>query len=134
MRLAPGAAEIVDHVPTGRLVLDGTRLAAADAPHLRDRKRLLHNGAAFVTLVLDGGGALREAPGLTLEGVLDDETETGIYDATVAAVEVALARLPRARRGDDGEAAEAARLAVRRSLFKAIGRKPVTRVHVVRAP
>ena len=133
MRLAPGAAEIVDHVPTGRLVLDGSRVTQADAPHLRDRKRLLHNGAAFVTLVLDGGGGLLETPEITLEGVLDEETEYDIFDAAVAAVEEAVARMPRARRGDPGEAAEAARLAVRRSLFKAVGRKPVTRVHVVRA-
>ena len=134
MRLAPGAAEIVDHVPAGRLALDGSRLTAADSPHLRDRRRLLPNGAAWVTLLLEPGGGLLEAPRLTFEGVVDPESEAEVLEATAVAVEKALARLPRSRRGDDGEVAEAARLAVRRSLSKAIGRKPVTRVHVVRLP
>ena len=132
MRLAPGAAEIVDYVPAGRLALDGSRLTAADSPHLRDRRRLLHNGAAWVTLLLEPGGGLLEAPRLTFEGVVDPGSEAEVLAATAAAVEEALVRLAKSRRRDDAEVAEAARLAVRRSLSKSIGRKPVTRVHVVR--
>ena len=132
MRLAPGPAEIVEQVPVGRLVLDGTRLAAAESAHLRVRRKLLHNGSAMVTLVLDRGGSLREEPRLSFEGVIAPDDEAEILDQTMAAIEKALGRVSRARRTDDEEMAETARIAVRRFLLRATGNRPVIRVHVVR--
>ncbi|MEE8535396.1 MAG: ribonuclease J, partial [Kiloniellales bacterium] len=132
MRLAPGPAAIVEQVPVGRLVLDGTRLAAAESAHLRARRKLLHNGSAMVTLVLDRGGSLREEPRLSFEGVIAPDEEAEILDQTMAAIEKALGRVSRARRTDDEEMAETARIAVRRFLLRATGNRPVIRVHVVR--
>ncbi len=116
----------------GRLVLDGNRLVAAGSTHLRARRRLLHNGSAMVTLVLDRGGSLLEEPRLSFEGVIAPDVEAEILDQTLAAIEDALDRVARARRSDDEEMAEVARIAVRRFLLKATGNRPVIRVHVVR--
>ncbi len=132
MRLAPGPAEIVDEVWTGRLVLDGTRLLPADSPLLRERNRLRYNGAALVTLVLDGKGRPLDDPQITFEGILDLESEGEIAQDAQAALKEYVIRQPAHVRRDDEALVEAVRVALRRHLFKAVGKKPVTRVHVVR--
>ncbi len=132
MRLAPGPGEITDEVCTGRLVLDGERLLRADSEALRERSRLRYNGAALVTLVLDKKDRLRDAPHITFEGVLDPDSELEIAEDLQAALAESVGRQPAGVRRDDEALAEAARVALRRQVFKAIGKKPITRVHVVR--
>jgi ribonuclease J len=132
MRLAPGPAEIVDEVWTGRLVLDGSRLLPSDSPLLRERSRLRYNGAALVTLLVDEKGRSLGEPWITLEGVLDAERESDVADDARAALSESLAGQPAHIRRDDEALGEALRVALRRHLFRAVGKKPVTRVHVVR--
>ena len=113
-------------------MLDGIRLLPSDSPLLRERSRLRYNGAALVTLVLDGKGRPLDDPQITFEGVLDADSEGEIAEDAQAALREFLGRQPAHVRRDDEAVAEAARVALRRHLFKAIGKKPITRVHVVR--
>jgi len=53
VRLAPGPAEIIDHVTAGRLARDGDRVVPVDGASLRERRKLLWNGAAAASLVID---------------------------------------------------------------------------------
>jgi ribonuclease J len=99
---------------------------------LRARSRLRYAGAALVTLVLDQKGRALDEPRVTLEGVLDPIVEAEIVDDARAAVSDSLARQPARVRRDDEALAEAIRIALRRHVFKAVGKKPVTRVHLVR--
>src|SRR3546814_4442044 len=48
VRLAPGEAAIVDHVPSGRLVYDGRRLLPRDSAVLKGRQKLMVSGAVAV--------------------------------------------------------------------------------------
>ena len=105
---------------------------AIPTPLLRERKRMLHNGMVLVTLVVDRKGALRGEPQISCSGVLDADGDAEVLAALRSAVENALGRLAAGARRDDGQLAEAGRLAVRRHLSKAIGKKPLTQVHVVR--
>jgi ribonuclease J len=132
INLAPGAVEVLDHVPSGRLILDGTRLIPSESPLLRERQRLLHNGVALVTLVADAEGALQAEPRLALQGVLDPETEVEVVLEALDALKDDISKLTPAARISDERLSETARLAVRRALFRAVGKKPVTRVHLIR--
>ncbi len=137
LRLAPGPAEVVDVVPTGRLGVDGVgaegpRLVRLDGEILRARRRMVFNGSAVVTVVLDRAGRLVGEPQLTALGLLDAEHEAEEHAAVVAAVEEAVGELPLKVRQDDGVVKEAARRAVRRTLKEMLGHKPVTDVHLVR--
>src|SRR3546814_9668611 len=58
VRLAPGEAAIVDHVPSGRLVYDGRRLLPRDSAVLEGRQTLMVRGAVAVPLVMDEAGTL----------------------------------------------------------------------------
>jgi ribonuclease J len=131
IRLAPGPAEVVGEVQSGRLGLDGHNLIPLDAGRLKVRHRMVYNGAAVATLVLDGQGRFAAAPQVTVQGVfeVDDVTE---QDAVVSAVRQAVEGLPPGLRRDDETVKEAARLAVRRALQASHGKKPVTQVHLVR--
>ena len=133
LRLHPGPAEIVDHVPVGRFAVEGRRLLPIDGDVLRSRRRLSFAGVAVATVVIDRKGRLRGTPQLTVPGLLDGtEGDLDIRAAAVAAIEEAVEALsPDARRSDE-EVSEATRRAVRRRLREAFGRRPVTEVHVVR--
>ncbi|HYC65402.1 MAG TPA: ribonuclease J [Reyranellaceae bacterium] len=130
VRLAPGPATIVDHVPVGRLARDGDVLVPVDADSIRERRKLLQSGSAAVSLVLDAKGKTLAAPKVSLRGLEDEEGE--LTAEAIAALKEALADLSNAERRDDGRIEEAARQAVRRVVRAHTGKKPLTDVHIVR--
>lgn len=132
LRLAPGPVEVVAEVASGRLAADGERLLAVDCDMLRERRRIIYNGAAVVTLALDADGRLLAAPRLSALGLVDGAEEAAVLAAAAEAVRAAVEGLPAAHRADDAAVGEAARRAVRRALNAALGHKPVTQVHLVR--
>ncbi|MFI5002527.1 MAG: ribonuclease J [Reyranellales bacterium] len=130
VRLAPGPAEIVDHVPVGRLARDGDGVVPLEGIGLRERRKLLWNGGAAATLVIDGQGRPKAPPVVSLRGIEDEDGE--IAAAVVAGLKEMLADLSAAERRDDGRIEEAARQAVRRVVRAHLGKKPLTDVHIVR--
>ena len=131
IRLAPQGAEVVERVETGRLALDGTRLVPLGDESVRARQRMNFNGAAMATVVLDGKGALRTDPHVTLQGLLDGQGEEGL-EAARTTIREALARLSRAELRDDAAVHETVRVALRRWAYRLLGKRPVTDVHVLR--
>jgi ribonuclease J len=132
VRLAPGRPEIVDEVASGRLVLDGVQLVAINGAVIKERRRMLYNGAAVATVVLDGKGKLIADPQLALHGLAEEGEEDELEDALIAAIEEALAKLSGGGRADDDAVEDAAYRAIRRTLMDMKGKKPATAVHVVR--
>ncbi|SJZ47142.1 ribonuclease J [Enhydrobacter aerosaccus] len=130
VRLAPGPAIVVDHVHAGRLARDGDVLVAVEGGALRERRKLLWNGAASATLVVDRQGRPVAPPKISLRGVSDEEDE--LIEAIAAALKEMLADLSGAERRDDGRIEEAARQTVRRVVRAHLGKKPLTDVHIVR--
>ena len=59
VKLAPGKAEIINQVPTGRLALDGSILIRDDDMAIVERRRLQFNGSLVVHVIMDGKGVLR---------------------------------------------------------------------------
>jgi ribonuclease J len=130
VRLAPGPATVIDHVQAGRLARDGDLLVPIDGPSLRERRNLLWEGAAAVSLVLDARGKALAAPKVSLRG-FDDPDGALVGDAARAAQE-ALDDLSASERLDDDRVHEAVRLAVRRVVRAHTGKKPLTDAHIVR--
>ena len=131
VKLAPGPAGVIGEVPTGRLVVDGTRLVPAGAEALLSRRRMTFNGAALATIVVDAEGRLRAPPQVTVQGLGETE-DAALTDELRQRVVGALDELGPRERRDDAALREAVRLAVRRSLRAWHGKKPVTDVHLVR--
>ncbi|MGA3304831.1 MAG: ribonuclease J [Stellaceae bacterium] len=129
VKLAPGPASVVGEVPVGRLVADGKSLLDAKGEALKNRQRMVFNGAALATIVMDRKGNLLAPPQVTVQGIIDIEGDAEELGSRVAA---ALKELSAKELRDDAAVREAARLAVRRSLKDWHGKKPVTQVHLVR--
>jgi ribonuclease J len=133
IRLAPGPAEIIAAVPSGRLGLDGKALLRMDSDMIRHRHRMSFNGLVMVSIVLGKDGKLLAPPQVSLEGLLDSgEIGERAIVAMSKAVAEAVDGLSRAQLQDTEELTEACRLAARRWFHKAYDKKPVTKVHVMR--
>jgi ribonuclease J len=130
VRLAPGPAEIIDHVHAGRLARDGDGVVQLEGGTLRDRRKLLWNGAAAATIVIDGKGRPVAPPKVSLRGIEDEDGTLAL--AVMGGLNEMLADLSAAERRDDGRIEEAARQAVRRVVRAHLGKKPLTDVHIVR--
>lgn len=133
LRLSEGGAEVAGEVQSGRLAIDGKRIVPLGRESLRGRHRIINNGAAVATLVIDRAGTLLTDPQVAVMGLLDDPAGDGEVSSSVAAaIRSAVEGMPAAERSDDESVRQAVRIAVRRSFNALQGKKPVTEVHLVR--
>jgi ribonuclease J len=129
VKLAPGPAAVIGAVPTGRLVADGKQLLDAAGEVFKSRQRVIFNGAALVTIVLDGNGLVMP-PQVTVPGLAGGEAELTLDLG--GAVAEAIDAMPARERRDDEAVREVARIALRRAVRARFGKRPVTEVHLVR--
>jgi ribonuclease J len=133
VRLAPGNAEVVDRVPTGRLGIDGQAIIPLSGETIRERRQMQFNGVVVVSVALDSKGGLATEPEATILGLAESEEDfEELYDMIVGAAEDAVTDLSAKKRGDDAEVHEAVRRAARRVAKAATGKRPPTEVHVMR--
>ena len=132
IRLAPGRAEILAQVQAGRLAVDGDRLLPFGSEAIRARQRMNFNGSAAATLVVDGKGSLLSEPQVSLQGLLDGDSDPCDGAAAVEAIKVSLSSLSRTELRHDEAIRENARVALRRWAHRCFGKRPVTDIHIVR--
>ena len=130
LRLGPEPAEVIGSVFSGSLAVDGTRLIAPDHTAFGARRRLMRNGAVFVSLVVDKDGWLIAPPAIRGHGIVDAEEEEVVVKGLVEAVQEALDSDK--LENDDKKLREAGRLAVRRTLVALYDKRPVIEVQLVR--
>jgi ribonuclease J len=132
VRLAPGAAEIIDALPSGRLYKDGALVIDAEARTIAARRRLSFSGIVSVALAMNDKGALVADPEVKLIGLPDvDASGASMTEVALRAVEEAFQALPKPRRRDPDEVAESLRRAVRGAIAERWNKKPVCHVHVL---
>jgi ribonuclease J len=89
IRLAPGPAQVIDHVPSGRFAVDDDLLVSTDSDALRARRRLMHNGVVMVVIAIGEGEpdvrvsvhGIAAEPGENLADEIGEEIETQIVRA-----------------------------------------------------
>ena len=134
LRLAPGEASIVGRAPAGRLALDGGQIVATDHVSINARRKLMHNGAIFVSVIVDRSGRTLVSPIVSGRGVLDADDQQGEREAIAADVADAVDSLPRAQARNESAIEEAARRAIRRAVRDGYGKRPVIDVQIARVP
>ncbi len=128
--LSPGRPAITDSAPVGRLVLDGTRLVPLKGEVMSARRRMLFNGIVVASLAVDQSGNLRGRPRISAPGLLDpDDPETVRVANDFAET---LMDLPVSLRREDAALEDAARSALRRTLGRKLGKRPMVDVHLIR--
>lgn len=127
VRLAPDGPAIVSHERTGRLVLDGDTIVAADGEAMNERRRIGQRGLIAVTVAFGSDGKMRGTPAFSMAGIpVEEDRDAFIDDAVEAAADAA-------RKGakDPEKLREAIRLAVRRTATHWTGKKPVVNVSLM---
>ncbi|MGH6943216.1 MAG: ribonuclease J [Geminicoccaceae bacterium] len=132
VRLAPGSAEVVDQVPTGRLVLENDELLEAGVDLFRARRRLMAHGTVLVSLVLDSYGSLLASPQLSAFGAIELDREPGLKQEVVTSIEDAVENLSDHAALDDERVREAVRIAVRRAFRLAREKRPIIEIQITR--
>jgi ribonuclease J len=132
VRLAPGNAEIIDQLPSGRLYKDGSLVIEAEARTIGARRRLSFCGIVSVAIAMTEKGALAGYPEVELIGLPEtDAGGTALADVARRAIEEGFEALPKPRRRDPDEVAESLRRAVRAAITERWGKKPICHVHVI---
>lgn len=124
----------VGEVKSGILAIEGNRIVPVDNEAILTRKRMMFNGSAVVTVVMDGRGNLVADPRITALGLLDETSDQDTPHLAAAEAEVAkaLQNMPKSLRGSDDEVTELIRVTARRFFNERFDRKPQTRVHLIR--
>ncbi|HUO03342.1 MAG TPA: ribonuclease J [Rhizomicrobium sp.] len=123
-RLAPGPAELIDEVPSGRIHMDGRVLVAEGEGLAKSRRAMGFAGLIAITLVLDQKGRPAADAAILAEGMPGP-----VQEAVQAVVDEALRR--HTSKTDPEDLREAVRRAARRAAQDAWGKKPITRVTLV---
>jgi ribonuclease J len=124
LRLAPGRAQIVDEVPSGRIFLDGRIRVPEGEGFTRNRRAMAFAGLIAITLVLDQRGRIAADATILLEGI-PEAVHQPVRDAVSETT-----RRYNPKRGDEEELKEQVRRAARRAASDAWGKRPVTRVEI----
>jgi ribonuclease J len=127
VRLAPGEPKIIGKERTGRLILDGDTIIAADGATLNERRRLSWYGLISVAFALDAKDRMLGSPQIRLHGVpIEEDLEDFLEESSTAA-----AKAVKDHRGDYDKLRETVRLAVRRVAVSWTGKKPIVDVLIV---
>jgi ribonuclease J len=127
VRLAPGGPQMIGRERTGRLLLDGETIIAADGQTINERRRLSWYGLISVAVALDGDDSLLGEPQIRLHGVpIEQELEEFLDEATEAATKAI-----NEHKGDYERLKETVRLSVRRVATAWTGKKPIVDVIIL---
>lgn len=132
LRLAPGMAEIIDEVPSGRLFVDGGLLTPEGSEAMRERRLASVVGVVAVAVAIDAKGRLAgglEIRGLGLPG--DAELDEALDDLADRAAD-ALSRMKPAERMDDMAVEQAVARVIKKAGRQIWDRKPVVETLIVR--
>jgi len=125
LRLAPGRAQVIDEVPSGRIYMDGRVMTEAGEGLTRHRRALAFAGFIGISVALDKRGKVASDPAYFFEGVPES-----VQEPVRNAAEETLRRF-NPKKGDGGGLREQVRRAARRAANDAWGKKPVTKVEIV---
>jgi ribonuclease J len=132
VRIAPGAPEIVENVPSGRLYKDGDLVTESSERAVPERRKLASAGVVSVAIAIDAKGEIAGDPVVEIMG-LPAKSRKGepLVDIVVDVVSDTLDGLSRQKRRDTDGVENAVDRAVRSAVNQVWGKKPACHVMVV---
>ncbi len=134
LRLAPtsgnGVPDVVEGVPTGKLVVDGDRLVPLDGGVMGARRKMLFNGIVMASLAVDRSGRVLGTPQVSAPGLFEATDQQP--EQIAAELSRAVAELPGNLRQEDELLREATRAALRKALGRRLRKRPTVEVHLLR--
>ena len=118
-------ARIADKAPTGRVLIDVTRVGEVGDEVLRDRRHLAADGIVVAVVAISRGtGALAGPPEIVARGFVSGDDEA-IFDDAGGAIAECIQSSSMEERTDQGLMTEKLRVELRRFFKKRSGRRPL---------
>jgi ribonuclease J len=126
LRFDADGAGIVDKAPTGRVLIDVTRVGEVDDEVLRDRRHLAGDGLVVAVVAISRQtGIVESAPELIARGFVTDNESDDVLAEAAQLIKVVIADASVEERTDPGLMNEKVRVELRRFLRKRTGRRPM---------
>ncbi|MSO60921.1 MAG: ribonuclease J [Acidobacteria bacterium] len=126
LRFDAEGGRIVDKAPSGRVLIDGTRVGEVDDEVLRDRRHIAIDGIIMPVVAINARtGIIEGVPELVARGFVSDESTADMLIEGARVVATAIAECSVEERTDPGLMKERLRTEVRRFLKKRTGRRPM---------
>jgi ribonuclease J len=120
-------ARIADKAPTGRVLIDVTRVGEVGDEVLRDRRHIAADGLVVAVVAISRhNGEIAGEPELVARGfVVDDRQATSLFDDAAGVIRECIAASSLEERTDQGLMTEKLRIELRRYFKKRTGRRPL---------
>jgi ribonuclease J len=126
LRFDDEGAEVVGKAPTGRVLIDDTRVGEVADEVLRDRRHLAEDGIVLpVVAVRKQDGELARPPEIITRGVVTDASSDALAVDAVRLLTDVIAALSVEERTDPGLLRETIRVELRRFFKRRSGRRPL---------
>jgi ribonuclease J len=126
LRFDAEGAEVVGKAPTGRVLIDDTRVGEVADEVLRDRRHLAEDGIVLpIVAVRKQDGELARPPEIITRGVVTDASSDALGVDAVRLLTEVIAALPVEERTDPGLLRETIRVELRRFFKRRSGRRPL---------
>jgi ribonuclease J len=119
-------ASVADKVPTGRVLIDGTRSGEIADEVLRDRRHVAADGLAVPVIVVNSQrGVLEQPPEIITRGLAIDPRHEALLKEAPERLAEAIGAAPIEERTDPGLLKERVRQEVQRMFRRRAGRRPL---------
>jgi ribonuclease J len=119
-------ARLAEHLPAGRVLIDGTRSGEIADEVLRDRKHLAADGLVVPVVAINGRtGSLEQIPDIITRGLAIDPRHDAVLRDAPELLARAIEDAPREERTDPGLLKERVRVELQRLFRKRAGRRPL---------
>jgi ribonuclease J len=125
LRFDAEGGRIVDRAPTGRVLIDGTRVGEVGDEVLRDRRHLAADGLVVAMIAIDRTTGVVGSTEVVARGFVTDEGSEALMTELARLVPVIIAEAPAEARTDQGMMQETIRVELRRYVRKKTGRRPM---------
>lgn len=126
LRFDASGARVVDRLPAGRVLIDGTRTGEIGDEVLRDRRHLAGDGLVVAIVAVNGQtGLVEQAPSLITRGLAADVRHEAMLKEAPGLLTRAIEAGPYEERSDPGLVREKIRLEMQKLFRKRAGRRPL---------
>ncbi len=124
------APEILGEVPSGILAVDGKQIIPLNAEVIKKRRKMMDEGSAVLTLVIDKDGHVLGTPQLSTFGLL--ASDSADQEELLERITHAMAEIDPSRLDDDTLIKDTMKHTIRQFLNEKYGKKPLMDVHLIR--
>ncbi len=131
LKIAPGDCSVVDHIETGKLIVEGKYLYDSESDFIRDRRKYSYEGIAMLSLVINKDFSIDNNIQLSLIGLPDNEKDYIIDEFKIEFIEKYL-KLNQDQKSSDQNIIDLTKKILKFVFKNILQKKPEIKIHLIR--